>query len=150
MHSIGFHIKDIDVSQLTFYLTKNIATVVDERSDIDFIVFQQSLIRPAMRPPFAILHERELWSYQGIVVTTTLDLAKNLYAVLQPQRKVFYVADIEWIRSYDFESNFNIYTKLDLIAENQTIATILENQWKKPIGVAENYNVKKMLEILKI
>jgi hypothetical protein len=150
MHSLGFLLKDIDVSQLTYYLIKNIAALLSDRSDLDVIVFQQSLIRPAMKAPFAILHERELWSYGGVALTSTIDLARNLLEVPQCKRKVFYVTDVEWTTRTDFETMHRIYTQLDLVAENQQLFDILKIYWKEPLGVAENFNIRKILEILKI
>lgn len=151
MYSLGFLLKDFDVSQLTYYLSKNIADVLDKRSDLDIIVFQQSLIRPPMRAPFAILHERELWSYTGTCITTKPELAKNLLSVPQCKQKVFYVVDIEWNRQQmSHEDMATIYNDLDLIAENEHIANILGKTWKEPLGIANNFDIEKILEILQI
>ena len=70
-----------------------------------------------------------------------------------PERKIFYVWDLEWLRQHgkEFENTVKAFTdnSITLIARSKEHALAIENYCNIKIEhVIENFNIKKLIRII--
>ena len=96
----------------------------------DFFVFFKNVIQPAIRPHCACLNSNEIWSFDGILITTNLDSALTATNAVNNAENILYLWDLEWLRgNKDYLYNINILRKpnLKVMARSESHAKAIEN-----------------------
>lgn len=148
---IGISVDSLGVSHLAMVLIDQINAIGKLDKYIDVIVFYHrydTLLKP---PLFAMLQEEEMWGYDAPVVATTLKTAQTLLFCPKPTKKFFYVWDLEWMYGmYDVDEMAKVYCNpnLHLIARSEDHADIIEQCWKKPVDILEDFNNEQLMAII--
>ncbi len=153
---LGVMVNDLGASQLNYFMIKKANDFLKERSgDFEFIVFYEDAVRPCMQTNFATMQSIEAFSYNGSIVCTNLRSAEKLLKLPGPQKKIFYVWDLEWLRIHPQRRIFapiaNIYRNkyLQLIARGEAHKALIEDCWNRPVsGIVEDFNMVKLSETL--
>ena len=102
---------------------------------------------------FSTLQESEVWGFDAPVIATDLQTASTLINTTGPTKKYFYVWDLEWMRMGGFKHKTlsKIYNNesLELIARSKRHAKIIEQCWRKPSHVMNDFSSTELLEIIK-
>ncbi len=119
----------------------------------DIIVFYEELARPCLPMNFASMQVAEAWAFDGILVATDLSTAAKMLRFPCAMARLFYVWDLEWVRtasrSYRDLRGVYAHPDLQLLARSNEHATLIENCWRKPIGVVEDFDLTHLAEALK-
>ena len=131
---IGIIVDDLSASQLSYYLIKNINEFLEDSLD-DFVVFFENATSSIVAPEFSI--------------SNTLSMLKSF----SPERKIFYVWDLEWLRQHgkEFENTVKAFTdnNVTLVARSKEHALAIENYCNIKIEhIMENFNIKKLIRII--
>lgn len=139
---LGILTNKVDISQLGVTLTAEVNALVISKG-IDVIVFHHDWeIVPAI-PHFAFLQEKEVWGFDAPVIATNVFQAEKLIRAPRPTRKYLYVWNLEWL--YE-DTDYNIYAhiyqhdNLELIARSVSHAQIIEQCWKKPAFIMDDFD----------
>ena len=137
MPNIAAVVKELSVSQSSFYLIKEFNKCIDN-TDLSMSVFFE---RPAITPidaMFACKSMVYLSGYSGIVVSTTIEDADKTLKATNSSSRYLYLWDIEWLENpMYFEKTVSVLRdpRLKIIARSQSHADAIESFCnKKPIG----------------
>ena len=149
---IGILLEDLSASQLTFYAIKNINDYL-EKSDIDFVAFFQNSTTSMITPRFSTMSVSEMWSFNGIVIATSVATALSMQKTCTPVEKYFYVWDLDWHRpnGRDFEYTIQAYnnSKLNLIARSSSHAKAIKNYCNRDVcGIVDNFNIDQLIGVI--
>ena len=149
---IGILLEDLSASQLTFYTIKNINDYL-ENSDIDFVVIFQNSTTSMITPRFSTMSVSEMWSFNGIVIATSVTTALSMQKTCTPVEKYFYVWDLDWHRQSgrEFEYTIQAYNdpKLNLIARSSSHAKAIKNYCNRDVcGIVDNFNIDQLIGVI--
>ena len=149
---IGLLLEDLSASQLTFYAVRNINDYI-EKSDMDFVVFFQNSTTSMISPRFSTMSVSEMWSFNGIVIATSVATALSAQKTCFPTKKYFYVWDLDWHRKEgrDFEYTIQAYNSpdLNLIARSSSHAEAIKNYCNRDVcGIVNNFNMDQLIGII--
>lgn len=99
---------------------------------------------------FPIMELVTCYNFDGTMLSTDLYTTQIMRNCLRPQRKLFYVYDLEYLYSpFTFSFLNSVYNSdVELIARNQTRYNILKNTWKEPAGILEEFNYEQLQRFL--
>lgn len=144
MNKLGIMVEQLDFSQLGISLTESLNRLLATNADIDAIVFYENWAVAPLAPNFSCMMEREVWGLKGTLMSTNLKTAERMLKCPGPNRRLFYVWDLEWLRLpfTQFEKLSSIYCNpnLELVACSPGHADLLTKLWKKPVAVMDNFN----------
>lgn len=153
MIKAGILTSRIDKSQSGFQITKCINDISLNKVNVDIMVFVREFSAPPMVPLFSTLQESEVWGFDAPVIATDLQTASTLINTTGPTKKYFYVWDLEWMRinSFKHKTLSKIYNNknLELIARSERHSKIIENCWRKPSHIMQDFSSDELLEIIK-
>jgi len=151
LYKFGIMVNFLDLSQMGFYIVKQLNDIVDEDCQFSPIVFYKEYAKSIDVNRFCMLVEKEAWGYDGIVIATDLETAETLINCPCPIRKFFYVWNLEWLyNQYSYHYLQNIYqSNLELITRNEDHAQLLEKHWKKPSYIMDNFNAPELKQIIR-
>ena len=95
---IAFLVKELGLSQLSFYLVKRINEYLRENSDFAPIILYENMVCPTFLPMCSLTHFAELACYNGNAIATSMSTAIKMSKTPGPKRKLFYIWDFEYIR----------------------------------------------------
>jgi hypothetical protein len=149
---IGFIVEDLTSSQLSFNLIKNLNDFLED-SDVDCVVFFENAGSPVVNPNFSIMSINEIWNFDGDLVATSMSTALRLSKTFSPNKKFYYVWDLEWLRRHGktFEYNVQAFRQnnCQLISRSLEHSKAIENYCNKPVKyIVEDFNIKKIMEII--
>tara|TARA_R100001244_G_C5155104_1_gene130262 strand:+ start:311 stop:787 length:477 start_codon:yes stop_codon:yes gene_type:complete len=149
---IGIIVDDLSASQLSYYLIKNINEFLQDGLD-DFVVFFENATSSIIAPEFSVMAINEIWNFEGVLVSTSISNTLSMLKSFSPERKIFYVWDLEWLRQHgkEFENTVKAFTdnSITLIARSKEHALAIENYCNIKIEhVMENFNIKKLIRII--
>ncbi len=147
---LGFIVNHLGNTQMAHFLIHNVNEHLEKHYDTDIIVFFENVVRTHTTPHFAGMNVNEAWDFNGTVVATSLSTAEKLLTFPGKKRRLLYVYDLEWLRPPEREFGWyeSIYRnpRIELIARSESHALIIENTWsRRPIGVVEDFNIKKLI-----
>jgi len=149
-------VKNSGASQLSFYIINQLNKMSEENPDIDAILFYENRHKNCLPANFSVMQISEARNQLGPVIATSFYTAYKLIDFTSNQ-KLFYVWDLEWIRSdgaiiKQYESYKSVYTdpSLELIARSSSHKSVIENAFNREVKyIVEDFNFSKILEILK-
>ena len=112
MNRSAIIVKNLQASQFSVALSNGANKVLSETSDLDIIIYYESWAKLIINPKFGMLMDREMLGATGICVATDLKTAYKLIKTPGPDKKYFYVWNLEWIGMQKAPFNFlhNIYS----------------------------------------
>lgn len=149
MKKLGVMLTDLRGSQESYLAIEQMNRLVLE-TDIDCTIFTEfSRFKPCMTPLFGVMDFAEIWSFDGLLISTNLSNTNISINALNAAKKIFYVWDLEWLRGKkDFVENVNIYrsNKVELIARSNDHSIVLQNYTnRKPNRVIPQFNLKELI-----
>jgi hypothetical protein len=111
--NIGIILPALDVSQLAFTAIATINHELVTGSQHDYTIFFEQITHRSIEPQCAVMSTSELWSFRGLLISTTLANTRLSSRILGDIHRVFLLQDLEWLRR---EKNFlaNVATLKDL------------------------------------
>jgi hypothetical protein len=149
---VNFLIEHMGSSQLAYLLIKacNHLAAAGKYSPI---IFYNQISRKVIQPHFPTMQLVEAWAQSGMTISTSLDLTINLLDFPGPNKKIFYVWDLEWIRDIRYRwkvlSDIFLDKKIIIIAQNEIHANAIYNSFhRKPDYLIYNCDIKQFEEML--
>ncbi len=148
---IGFLVNDTSSSQMSFCLIKNINEYLDDTND-DFVLFFEDSSASILNPNFATMSFNEIWSFDGVLISTSISTTLSLIKSFSPVKKFFYVWDLEWMRRghKDFEQSVQAFINpsVELIARSKDHAKAIENYCNRKVKhIVNDFNIEKIVRI---
>tara|TARA_R110000824_G_scaffold208575_1_gene394412 strand:- start:2623 stop:3081 length:459 start_codon:yes stop_codon:yes gene_type:complete len=152
MINVSALVKDLAPSQNTFYLIKAFNSMI-KNTDISTSVFFHRQAVPPVRTLFSCRSTYCLSSYHGKVISTSLEETQTSLKASNNSDKFYYVWDLEWLHNpVNFGTVIKIMrdSRLKIIARSKSHAEVIENfSNKEVIGIVDNWDMNKILEITK-
>jgi hypothetical protein len=134
---IGIALDNLGPSQLNYYLVKNGNEAVLNKPTLDITAFVNTSAVISLPANFAAMPMYEAWGYNGVLIATTFITAQKAQKCLAPQKKFFYVWDLEWLRpsiqkvDFNYRVGASVYCDplMPLIARSAEHARVLEECW---------------------
>lgn len=155
MLKLGFAVNSLAHSQLSYYLIREVNKFLGEsnNADVDIILFYEEIDVPKQMPITATMHINEMWGFNGVLVTTTVNTTLKAIKVPGPKLKLFYPYTLEWIRPqttiYNQFASAYLSDAFKIIARNEDHAQIIHNCFNRQIiGQVEDFNLKQLMEVI--
>ena len=152
---LGFIVNNLGPNQLSYQLVNSANEYLRSKDDTDISIFYHQLNPIPYRPSFGVFGLFEAYNYNGYVIATNLYSASRMLSWPGPNRHkmFFYCYDLDYLRfpQKQWESLAQIYLnpKLHLIARSHFHSEILSLAWKPPVGIVEDCNFSKFVELIK-
>lgn len=150
---IGVIINNLSASQLSFSVIQNIKDIQKEYPEDDYVIFFENISAHVLTATCAVMNTTDIPSFDGVLIATNVETCLTAISSVSPSRKFFYVWDLEWIRQEgkNFQHNIKAYTNktIKLISRSESHSKAIKNYSNvDPVGVVEDFNLKKMREII--
>lgn len=150
--NIAAVVDDLSPSQKSFYLIDTFNQFLNDVS-ISPSVFQSRSCNPVIQPLFSCRLTSSLSSYNGVVISTSLEDAELTLRTSNNTNKFLYVWDLSWIytpirfsKAMDILRNDN----LKIIARSESHAKAIENFCNKAaVDILSDWEPKKLLNIIR-
>ncbi len=153
INKLGVIVQDLTNSQSTFFLI-NTLNRLNQEDNIDCCIFYETCTLAMIPPLFSIFHMNEMYDFDGTVISTYMLGTKRLIDSPTPRQKFMYIWNLEWAKIPQFAYNNikDIYLndEITLIARSSHHARLIENCFKKPQFIFDNWDkneVKKLCNI---
>jgi hypothetical protein len=118
----------------------------------DLIVMYEDKVGIPNQNVFTQMYIGECYGYIGNVVATNISTASKLLSIPTKGRKFLYIYNFEWLRGilFFYEPLISVICdeRLELICRTEEHAKLIENNFnKKPIGILQELDIIKLLEI---
>lgn len=151
--NIGIILPSLDVSQLTFHTVATINHEISQNSRNDYVVFFEQLTHRAMEPQCAVMSTAELWSFRGLLISTTLSNTRLSARILGPIKRVLLLQDLEWLRGEkDYLANISILRNPELFIGTRSMShsqAMFEYCGRKPNFIMPQFNFSELANELK-
>lgn len=151
MINLAAHVQDLSPSQKSFYLIKNFNSCIDN-TDLSPAVFHNRNCIPPKHPFFACMMSAFMSSYNGCLVSTTLEEAQTILKICSKADRYLYLWDFEWLeKPVHFDKAMDVLRddKLKLIARSHEHAKHIRDFCNKEVvAIVDNWNIDQLLEIV--
>ena len=151
MKNISAVVKDLSISQKSFYLIKEFNKCLDN-TDLSMSVFFERPAIPPIPTKFSCKGVAFMNGYNGVLISTTLQDADKSLKMTGGSSKYLYLWDLEWLdQPLYFGAAMRILRdpRLNIIARSQSHADNIENFCnKKPIGIVSDWKREELLQIV--
>lgn len=153
MNKIGVVLGDLGPSQLSYYVVKNINQRCETTAKDDFVAFVENISTHILEPDFGIMNIGEVWSFDGVLIATSVSTALQVIKAVNSAEKYFYVWDLEWMRQsgHDFAYTVKAFNdpKINLIARSEEHARAIKNYCNREvIGIVDNFNTEQLYKVI--
>ena len=148
--SLGIVVRALGTNQLGYNIIKQVNAMMGGGA-IYVTVFYDEHDRIPNIPYFPMMQTMHLWGFNGDIITTDVESTYTTLRIPTIKRRFFYVWNLEWVYNRDY---FTYYSKVynnddvELIARSQSHFDILEQCWKKPIGIIDDFNYREILSTI--
>jgi len=122
----------------------------EQHHDYDFTLFYEELMTPCIRPKCSTLNISEIWAFDGVLISSTINNTISAINAIAPRKKLFYVWDLEWLRGHkDYMFNMQAYRskEITLIARSVSHASAISNYCNREVdSIIEDFNLSKIIE----
>jgi hypothetical protein len=150
--SIAAIVQDLAISQKTFYLIKEFNKCINDTS-LSTGVFNVRSCIPSIPTLFGCKMTANLCSYNGVIISTTLEEAEVTLRTSNNTSKYLYLWDLDWIDnpvSYSIAMNILRDERLKIVARSNDHAALIKNFCNKEVvGIVDNWNMDQFLPIIK-
>ena len=150
MIKIGALVRSLGSSQLSYYIIKNFNKVAGQ-GKVDPIVYCEDVERDCLFAKFPTMQTVEAWGQEGTIIATSLSTAKKLISYPCPQKRIYYVWDLEWLRKpHNYIPVLNVFSsdRIKVVARCDNHAKVIENTFNRKVdNIIDNFNMEKFLQI---
>ncbi len=154
VQKIGVILPHLGPSQLSFTVVNQINYLSNINNDYDFMIFFENLVKPCVNPNCAAVNSNEIWSFEGILISTNINGAIAASRAVNRAKNIFYVWDLEWLRGMtDFTSNMQAFRHpdIELVARSQHHAKAIEDYCNKKVSkIIEDINLTEIAKLCQI
>jgi len=145
----GFLINMFNLEEKTHLMINCINKIVESCGLNSVAVFRQNLGVIPQMARFGIFEARHAIYYQAPVIATDIFSAKYLVETTKIGPRYFYIWDLDWLyNNKTYADNSEIYNSdIQLIAKNDQHAKLIEQCWKKPSHIIEDFNYEAITRI---
>jgi len=145
---VGIAVNNLGMSQLSYNITVEINNLLLENHSLDIVLFYENISESCMYPMFARMNISEIWSFDGMLISTDLKTSELSLKCLTPRKKIFYCWELEFLKDKNYIKNIEIYRneELELITRSNHYAKALENYCNRKPYVVENFNLRKIID----
>lgn len=119
--------------------------------NINITLFCAEYAHVPIKTNFPIMELIKCYDFKGVFIATDFFTVQIMNNCLFPQKKFFYVWDLEYLyHPLPFDALNNVYNNKDieLLVRNLDRYTIMESTWKKPHGILHEFNCKELEALL--
>lgn len=150
--NVGIILPNLGMSQLA-YLAINQANLGDRFGKHNYFLFFQDIELPCIKPRVACLNISELSNFDGVLISTNVDMTLMAMRAVNNVKYIFYVWDLEWIRrgGINFQEAMKVFRnpEVSLVARSDDHAKAIINYCnREPSLIAPNLNIEAILEEL--
>jgi hypothetical protein len=150
MKRIAALINDLSMSQKAFYLVKTFNNLLED-TDVSASVFCNRHSLPVIQPLFAVRLANFLVSYNGVLISTTLEEAESSLRLANKSSRYLYLWDLDWLENpvyFSVAMNILRNPKLKVIARSESHKALIEDFANiKVYDVIDNWNQEKILQL---
>ncbi len=147
--NIGIILPDMGVSQLA-YMAINQCNICANITDDSYFIFFEDMQKPCVKPTVACMNVSELHTFEGLLVSTSIETTLTALSCVTNSKKIFYVWDLEWIRNKnDFLYNMKAFRneQVELMCRSEQHAKLVHNYSnRKPSLIFNNFNLLALRE----
>jgi len=151
MLNIAAYVNDLSPSQKSFYLIKEFNAMIEKTTDLSPSVFHNRICIPPKHPCFSCRIAAFMPSYQGIIISTTMEEAKTTLKLASKADRYLYLWDLDWLENpvwYSTAMTILRDDRLKLIARSKSHVDCIENFCNKNVvGIVDNWDMNQLLEI---
>lgn len=147
----GILVESLGMSQKAYEIIRSLNQLEGLDEYWDMMVFYLEFDRFILPPKFALMNMVEAYGLDAPLISTSINTTKISLKCVRPTKRFFYVFDMEWTSSmHDVDELLDVYMnpKVELIARSADHAKVLEQCWKKPIDIIENFNYEKLTKLI--
>lgn len=149
MNKVGIVLNHLGSSQLAFSVI-TYANVLAEQTKVQPTVFYENIMPPCVQPRFQTTCISDAYSYDGIMITTTVEQARSVARYPGNTFRAMYVWDLEWLRR---PGNYLYYLEAYrsqniLFTRSEDYVKAIENISNKRVYMVEDFNLLRILEII--
>jgi hypothetical protein len=149
--NIGIIIPSLDMNQLAYEVISTINRTIAAGDKNDYRIFFEELVPKCIDPICSVMNITEIFSYDGILISTTLDNTKLALKALGNVDRYFYIWDLEFLRNRkDYLNNISVYRnpKTKIIARSNDQATAIKNYCGiTPQLIMPNLNFNEIMKV---
>lgn len=137
MQKVNFLVHSFNISQLSYELIQSIHKCL-ESQNVNINVFYEEPTHTYMQGNFAIMQMIEAFNEQGLMIATNYSTASKLINIPMPDKKIFYVWDIEWLRGnprYELYKDIYLSKELTLYCRSEDHSKLIQNCFNKECEV---------------
>lgn len=146
--NIGIILPSLGVSQLVFNSIATINHEISNGSKHDYTIFFEQIGHRSLEPNCAVMSTAELWSFRGLLISTTLSNTRLSSRILGDIRRVFLLQDLEWLRQEkDYLSNISILRNLNLTIGVRSMShseALFDYSGRKPNFIMPQFNFSEL------
>lgn len=147
--SVGVILNNLIQNQLAFFAIHGLNNLTYNSHDIDCMVFIENISPPCVPPLFPVMDCLQIWNFNGLLISTTLENTMYSLKSTTSAKKMFYIWDVEWLRNKkDFQSNINILRnkELTLVTRSEDYADLTYNYCGIRPHVVEHFNTTELIK----
>lgn len=148
---IGVALPNLGTNQEAFFAIATANNLLTKSNNYDVVFFYENATAPIIKPLCATMNLHEVWSFDGHLITTTLDLTNTSINIPVPAKRIFYVTDLEWLRGKkDFVKNIEIMRNplVKLITKSEDYKKAIENYCNRKVEkVVENFDLEELISV---
>ena len=129
-NNIGIILPNLEMSQLAFETINTINQEISTNNGYDYRIFFENLSARCLDVMCSTMNLSEVYSYDGLIISTTLDNTRTSLNAVGNLQRAFLVWDLEFIRNQNnFVENLKIYRdpRLKLITRSNDHDKVLMN-----------------------
>lgn len=148
---LGILVESLGVNQRSIEIIREMNKIhlLDEYWDV--VVFYSEFGIFPLPPKFATMNMSEAFGMDAPLISTSIETTKQSLNCIKPTKRFFYVWNLEWTyKTHQVDDLLDVYSNplVELIARSDDHANIIEQCWKKPIAVIENFNYEKLTNLI--
>jgi len=136
-------------TQLAYEAIKEGNYLVFDDINYDVSIFFEDFAPTILKPVFGLFNASEIFSYEGTLISTTISNTKCMIKTMKPERKIFYIWELEWLKNEkDYLENIKVYQNKDieLVTVSEDYAKEINNYCNRLPRVVKRFNLKEIYD----
>lgn len=148
--NIGIILPAVDVSQLAFNTVGTINHELATGSLHDYTIFFEQICPRSIEPKCAVMSTSELWSFRGLLLSTTMSNTRLSSRILGDISRVLLLQDLEWLRrEKDFLANLSLLRDISLaigVRSESHSQALFDYSGRKPNFIMPQFNFRGLAD----
>lgn len=156
MNKIGVLVHDLAPSPKNVELLRELRKLIEQDPQQSLTIFYQNVTPHLGTYPYSTLSYQELWCFDGVVITTSIENTLNALQVPGIHRIVFYSYNLEWLHNGVGAAGPTPHNKLrevycnplvDVVARSPAHQKIIANNFNRSSRLCENFSIKELINV---